>query len=436
MTYQIRIQDPSGKTRVTSLHPKKPLYRIGSSFDCDISLKDPLALGPIGEIYRKGHLNDNPTWFWFKKLTSQTTRLGGISVIETELPCNIPMLFGNSQITLEKATEASSNSTLHQPKGIPHWKTLSPEGVQLLQMVKRGANTPLPIYFEGETGSGKEVLARLTHAWSSRKSGPFVAINCGALPLSLAESELFGHRKGAFTGAHQDRTGALLQAHLGTLFLDEVADLSPDIQVKLLRFLENGEIRPVGSDRTIHTDVRVVCATHKNLKNLIRAKKFRQDLYYRLASLSIQIPPLRSRPQDIEFLARQFSGELKKSLAPQAIHRLLAHSWPGNVRELRHSIERAVGFSNPFQEILTEQDFEFLLQDGDSFEKDIALKYNTPVLNVREMEKILLMKALKHSHGNRTKAAKLLGVARSTLFEMVKRHQIPKIKEAPVALAA
>src|SRR6185437_13187356 len=183
-----------------------------------------------------------------------------------------------------------------------------------------------------ETGTGKEVLAHLLHAWSARASGPFVPINCGALPLSLAESELFGHVKGAFTGAANQRPGALMQAHGGTLFLDEIGDLPLDIQVKLLRFLENGEIRPVGADRPSRADVRLICATHHPLQKLVEEGKFRRDLYYRLASVTLEIPSLRSRPEDVEMLARKFATELGKTISTQALLRLQVHSWPGNVR--------------------------------------------------------------------------------------------------------
>src|SRR3954467_3600220 len=173
-------------------------------------------------------------------------------------------------------------------------------------IARKAAATPLSIYLAGETGTGKEVLAHLLHAWSQRAPGPFGPVHGGALPLSLAESELFGHVKGAFTGAVQSRPGALMQAHGGTLFLDEIGDLPLDIQVKLLRFLENGEIRPVGADRASRADVRIVCATHHPLHKLVEEGKFRRDLYYRLASVTIEIPSLRARPDDIHMLATKF----------------------------------------------------------------------------------------------------------------------------------
>jgi two-component system response regulator HupR/HoxA len=243
----------------------------------------------------------------------------------------------------------------------------------------------------------------------------------------LAESELFGHVKGAYTGALQNRTGALLQAHNGTLFLDEIGDLSHETQVRLLRFLESGEIKAVGSDRVITADVRIVCATHLPLKDLVEQGKFRRDLYYRLASITIEIPSLRSRPEDIEMLALGYARELGKTLSPQSLNRLRAYNWPGNVRELRHAIERASGVSGPFETMLTDASFEFLFGHLQKIQCEDLVAAEPPLtfLRLDEMEKWMILKALKLCHGNRSDAAKLLGVARSTLFEMIKRHRIP-----------
>jgi transcriptional regulator with PAS, ATPase and Fis domain len=310
--------------------------------------------------------------------------------------------------------------------------TCSENGRQALWTAKKAAATPLSLYLAGETGTGKEVLAHLIHAWSPRKSGPFVPIHCGALPISLAESELFGHVKGAFTGAVHHRPGALMQAHGGTLFLDEIGDLPLDIQVKLLRFLENGEIRPIGADRTSRADVRLVCATHHPLQKLVAEGKFRQDLFYRLASVTIDLPTLRSRPDDIEMLAVKFAHELERILSPRSLLRLQAHAWPGNVRELRHAIERASGLYDPFTSILGEDAFQFLLTP-ENIGQSPDLELGSSVLSLHEMERVVLLKALKLSRGNRAQAAKILGVARSTLFEMLKRHRIagPRSRVGP-----
>jgi transcriptional regulator with PAS, ATPase and Fis domain len=347
--------------------------------------------------------------------------LGDLSVREAQWPAGLPLRIGETRITME---EAQGQTALpHQPSSVRHWLTRSESGAQLLWMARKAASTPLSLYLAGETGTGKEVLAHLLHAWSERAAGPFVPLHCGALALSLAESELFGHVKGAFTGASHQRPGALMQAHNGTLFLDEVGDLPMDIQVKLLRFLEDGEIRPVGADRPSRADVRLICATHHPLEKLVKEGKFRQDLYYRLASITLTIPALRTRPHDIEFLAQKFCSELGRSLSPRAMLRLKVHSWPGNVRELRHAIERACGLAGSFSPILPEEAFDFLLTH-ESVTESPSLELGAPVLSLHEMERVLILKALKLTHGNRGAAAKILGVARSTLFEMLKRHRI------------
>ncbi len=348
--------------------------------------------------------------------------LGDLAVREAHLPVGLPVRIGESRIQL--LAPEGANGLPEQPHGVRPWLTGSDEGRKVLWMTKKAAATPLSIYLAGETGTGKEVLAHLIHSWSERATGPFVPLHCGALPLSLAESELFGHVKGAFTGASSHRAGALMQAHNGTLFLDEVGDLPLDIQVKLLRFLENGEIRPVGADRPSRADVRLLCATHHPLLKLVEEGKFRRDLYYRLASVTIEIPALRQRPEDIELLSRRFSQDLGRTLSPPAILRLQAHGWPGNVRELRHAIERASGLAGPFTPILTEEAFEFLLTPTHVLQSP-QLELGVAVLKLNEMERVMILKALRLARGNRATAARILGVARSTLFEMLKRHRIP-----------
>jgi transcriptional regulator with PAS, ATPase and Fis domain len=338
---------------------------------------------------------------------------------------------GESKLVLERSQDYASLPA--QPHGIRPWLTTSDSGRKLLWTAKKAASTPLSLYLAGETGTGKEVIAQLLHDWSDRASGPFIPLHCGALPLSLAESELFGHVKGAFTGAIQQRPGALMQAHGGTLFLDEIGDLPLDIQVKLLRFLENGEIRPVGADQSTRVDVRLICATHHPLRQLVEEGKFRRDLYYRIASVTLEIPSLRSRPKDIEMLSARFAAELGKTISPRAMLRLQAHSWPGNVRELRHAIERASGLAGVFQPILVEESFDFLLTE-DAIHESPELEIGCGILTLDEMERHMLLKALKLASGNRRNAAKILGIARSTLFEKLKRHHIHGPRSGQVVL--
>lgn len=411
--WQIRIEDPSGETRIQSLHGA---CQIGRAPDAGILLRDPTAPLQAATVWPTGES------FWIKAdAGAPSMRVGDFDVRECLLPRDVPVRIGESRLRLEPVRAA--NELPGFPLGVRPWHTASHSGRQVLWTVKKAAATPLSIYIAGETGTGKEVIAHLLHAWSERASGPFVPLHCGALPLSLAESELFGHVKGAFTGASHHRAGALMQAHGGTLFLDEVGDLPMDIQVKLLRFLENGEIRPVGADRPSRADVRLLCATHHPLLRLVEEGRFRRDLYFRIASITVEIPPLRDRYEDIELLSRRFAGELKRTLTERALQRLQAHGWPGNVRELRHAIERASGLAGPFTPILGEDAFEFLLSP-DSVAREPGLELGSAVLSLAEMERLMLLKALRIARGNRGNAAKILGVARSTLFEMLKRHRI------------
>jgi len=418
MSWNLRIHEPSGENRTV---PLKGSVTLGRASHCNILLRDPTLPQEVATVWPVEHSSQNSPFWMRVPHGSPPIHLGDLTVREAHIPTGMPIKIGETQIILELASQHQALPSL--PSGLRPWLTCSDSGRKILWMAKKVAATPLSLYLAGETGTGKEVLSNLIHAWSPRKAGNFVPIHCGALPLALAESELFGHVKGAFTGAVQHRPGALMQAHGGTLFLDEIGDLPLDIQVKLLRFLENGEIRPVGADRPSRADVRIICATHHPLVKLVEEGKFRRDLYYRLASVTLPIPNLRTRPDDIEMLARKFAQEMNRNLTYRALLRLQAHFWPGNVRELRHAIERACGLSDPFTTTLGEDAFEFLLSPENVFDNP-ALELGASVLSLQEMERVLLLKALKLAHGHRSRAAKILGIARSTLFEMLKRHKI------------
>jgi len=431
-TWQLRIEDPSGETRIVPLQgEKQSSVTIGRHEDSQLLLRDPTAPMQAGLLWASPR-GETGSPYWFRAQDAKLeASIGDIPMRESLLPEGVSLRIGETKLVLERT--GAELALPDMPGGVKPWLTCSETGRKLLWTAKKSAATPLAIYLGGETGTGKEVIANLIHAWSERAAGPFVPINCGALPLALAESELFGHVKGAFTGASHQRPGALMQAHGGTLFLDEVADLPLDIQVKLLRFLEDGEIRPVGADRPSRADVRLLCATHKPLKQLVEEGKFRRDLYYRIASVAIEIECLRARPDDIELLATRFSAALHRTLSPRALLRLQAHSWPGNVRELRHAIERASGLAGPFVKVLSEEAFEFLLTP-ENIQGTPEIELGAAVLTLEEMERVMLIKALKLSRGNRATAAKILGVARSTLFEMLKRHRICGPKGDPTRL--
>lgn len=426
MSWQLKIQEPSGETRAVNLNSMAILGRGGNS---TVLVKDSTLAPEAACIWPVDcQLMSSP--FWIKVPTHlPAIRLGDLAVREAHIPPGIPFHIGESRFLIESASPHLSAPPF--PSGVRPWLTCSETGKKILWIAKKAANTGLSIYVGGETGTGKEVISNLIHTWSPRKLGPFVPLHCGALPPSLVESELFGHVKGAFTGAIQHRPGALMQAHGGTLFLDEIGDLPLDIQVKLLRFLENGEIRPVGADRPSRADVRLICATHQPLEKLVKEGKFRRDLFYRIASITLKIPNLRSRPEDIEMLARKFGSSFGKSITPQGILRLKAYSWPGNVRELRHAIERASGLAGELSPLLHQEDFDFLLTPENLAQlPEYDGREDTCILTLKEMERMVVLKALKLTQGNRAKAARILGVARSTLFQMLKRHKIqgPKIQ--------
>jgi len=415
--WQLRIEDPSGEKRTV---PIQGTVTLGRSNPATVILRDATVDQNMFTLWPSS--TPSSPGYWIKiPLGAPAIHIGDLPVREAQIPIGLSFHIGETKLKLESATRSQSLPCF--PSGVRPWLTCSIKGAQTLWTARKAAETSLSIYLAGETGTGKEVMAHLIHAWSERQGGPFIPLHCGALPLSLAESELFGHVKGAFTGAIQHRPGALMQAHGGTLFLDEVGDLPLDIQVKLLRFLENGEIRPVGSDRFSRANARIICATHHPIQKLVEEGKFRRDLYYRLASVTIQIPTLRSRLEDIEMLGVRFASDLGRTLSQKALLRIKAHPWPGNVRELRHAIERASGWAGSFSPILNEESFEFLMT-SDNIALAPELELGTSILTLEEMERVVIIRALRLTQGNRAKAAKLLGIARSTLFEMIKRHRI------------
>jgi len=276
----------------------------------------------------------------------------------------------------------------------------------------------------GESGTGKEVLARGLHALSSRAKAPFVAINCAAIPDTLLEAELFGHEKGAFTGAVKQTPGKIETADTGTLFLDEIGDLPMPLQAKLLRFLQERVIERIGGRKEIPVDVRVVCATHQNLKKLIDEGKFREDLYYRLAEIVIDIPPLRDRTGDASLLAHAFvqrfaeeNGRGTMRLADDAIQAIESHEWPGNVRELENCLKRAIIMADGNR--ITAEDLGLVIAEQD-----------LDMLNLRHVreaaERSAITKVMSRVNGNVARAAEVLGVSRPTLYDLMNRYGIKK----------
>jgi DNA-binding NtrC family response regulator len=298
------------------------------------------------------------------------------------------------------------------------------------KQIAYAADSAVPVLIMGESGTGKELVARAIHRHSRRSARPFVAINCGALTESLLESELFGHMRGSFTGAIGDRKGVFEQAHGGTVFLDEIGETSPAMQVKLLRVLQDGEVRPVGAQRSIQTDARVVAATNVDLERAAADQRFRQDLYYRLSVVVVRLPPLRERRDDIPQLIERFMSTASQrtgrpvSVSPEAVRALMAYRWPGNVRELENTIERLVVFSRGRIEV---QDLPETILAAPPLEE--RLFADLPTLD--ELERRYLVHVLGAVGGNRSRAAEALGIDRRTLYRMAERFGIDLKEETP-----
>jgi len=301
----------------------------------------------------------------------------------------------------------------------------SPQMQAVFDLIRKVAGTNAPVLLLGESGTGKEMAAAAIHRCSARKDGPFVAINCNAIPENLLESELFGHEKGSFTGAHVQRKGLLETANGGTLFLDEIGELPPAIQVKLLRFLQEQRLQRVGGRQEIQVDTRLVAATNSDLKELINSGKFREDLYFRLAVVTIRLLPLRERGEDIVFLAREFlqryasqNGQ-KMVFSPDALRAMNRYSWPGNVRELQNRVKRGVIMAGGSR--VSAKDLELDQDNG------LAASSATTLRQAREhVEREMVKQALKKNSGKITSAAADLGISRPTLYELMEKLGISK----------
>lgn len=296
----------------------------------------------------------------------------------------------------------------------------SPVMHRVFEIVRQVAPTKATVLITGESGTGKELIARAVHQLSPRSGNEFVAVHCAALPSTLLESELFGHERGAFTGAHERRVGRFEKAQGGTLFLDEIGEIDPVIQVKLLRFLGERTFERVGSSRTLTADVRLVTATNKNLAELVKAGTFREDLYFRLRVVELRLPPLRERGADVILLAQSFlaefareHGKAVRDFSPEAMQALMRHDWPGNVRELRSEVERSVVLCQGEQ--VRASDLSPEVASSLARGAGAAEIISQGGLTVEEAEKQLIIRALKEARGNRTLAAKKIGISRRTL---------------------
>ena len=310
--------------------------------------------------------------------------------------------------------------------------TADPRMARLLHTVHQIANTDLPVLIEGETGTGKELIARAVYRHSARVKGPFIALNCAAIPATLIGSELFGFVQGAFTGANRDRVGFIGAADRGTLFLDEIGDLPLDLQPHLLRVLHSGEFTRLGSSRTEQVDVRFIAATNRDLDSEVKAGRFRADLFYRVSAVTLRLPPLRDRPHDTRLLAEHFVrtaaaryGRPVPRLTEDCLSALTAYSFPGNVRELESEMARLAALASADVPCGSDLLNERIRNCGNS--QSAISSPATPVapMSLHEMEKQLIFSVLQHTGGNRTRAADILGISREGLRTKLQRFQIP-----------
>lgn len=386
---------------------------IGRDPSCDVQL--------LGDHISRHHarLNPTPHGYQYQNLGRNGSRRNGKVVTDALLRPGDVVALG--EWSLELCSAAQCGETVIPAATV---STASPSktiigndpGMQrVLSTIAQLAASSAPVCILGESGTGKELVADAIHQQSPRAAGTLVAINCGALPPSMIESELFGFEKGSFTGALQQRKGLLEQAHNGTLFLDEVGELPLELQTRFLRVLETGTLRRIGGQHDVRVDVRIISATHRNLSACVEAGTFREDLFFRLFVLPLQLPALRDRPNDIPLLCQHFAqlfGRAEVQFTAEALARLTTHNWPGNVRELKNTIQRSL--------ILT----PVLILDAAHIQ---LLQPSTPVdrpVSLDDQECLAIRRALTQHAGNNTRAAAVLGISRTTLVAKIKKYNL------------
>jgi sigma-54 specific flagellar transcriptional regulator A len=345
-------------------------------------------------------------------------------VQNTALDKNTPDISDQSQI---------SSSQVNPKCGFPHIIGQSAKMREVFDLIQKVADCDSTILLNGETGTGKGMVARAIHQRSKRRDKPFISINCGAIPENLLESELFGHVRGAFTGATSSKQGKFELADGGTILLDEIGDMSSDLQVKVLKVLEEGEFEQVGGAKTIKVDVRIIAATHRDLSEEVQKGNFREDLYYRLYVIPMMLPALRDRKSDIPYLLSHFLEKSNqkndrdvKEITDEALTMMMSYSWPGNVRELKNMVERMVVLKGTGK--ITSRDLPLELKSIHKFESSANIEISDEgiCLNsaVTEFEKALILQSLEKTKWVKNKAAKLLHLNRTTLVEKIKRHHL------------
>lgn len=383
---------------------------IGRELSNHIVLEDTFTSSRHARIERK------PNGFTLRDMRSRNgTFINGARIIEAQLTDGDRVRIGQTDLTFNCRKPDDQQPILMSSKNAA-WKAQ-------LEKLPNIASAPFPVLLTGPSGTGKDLLAQHIHRLSARKNGPFVSVNCSALSESLVESELFGHVRGSYTGATGDRKGAFEAARGGTLFLDEIGDLPLSLQPKLLRALENNQIRPVGSDKSVETDVRIVTATHHDLKRLVCEEKFRADLYYRLHVIQVQAPSLHDRPEDFEDLFYSFAKTLRVRFSHAAIQKLKKHSWPGNIRELKNCLARAKAFWGNRE--VEDGDIDLLLDVMPTYgPASEAEGFKAGRSIIKEIEYEMIKSRLIANRGNQRKTAIDLGMPKSTLHDRIRVYGI------------
>jgi two-component system, NtrC family, nitrogen regulation response regulator NtrX len=355
------------------------------------------------------------------EMAVKATRLGALDFLEKPISTDKLLLTVQNALKLEHLTQ--ENLQLRQQLGVGGIVYTGEKMRRLLAQVERVAASESRVCILGETGTGKELIARTIHEKSQRREGPYVTLNCAAVPAELIESELFGHEKGSFTGAASRHAGKFEQAHEGTLFLDEIGDMPLPMQAKLLRVLEQGEVERIGGDKPIKVNVRVVVATHRNLEEQVKKGQFRQDLFHRIFVFPVVLPPLRERTEDVPSLARHFAAQIAKqngwkeaTFQEDAMRALEAHAWPGNIRELRNVVERLLLFSE--DGVITAETVRAALPIPSAGGMAVAVPGSgTLAERVEQFERQVILDEIKRQNHHITNAAKALGLERSHLYK-------------------
>ncbi|WNG59592.1 FHA domain-containing protein [Archangium gephyra] len=417
---QVRIRQGSNET-VQKLNADS--FTVGKDPSCDLVIQDSfISSRHIKVTRRDGHFHVLDT------NSTNGTWLGPVRVFEVQVGLPTTLRLGQTDLVLESVTPARKELSFHGIIGA------DPSVKQLVDLIERVAPSSAAVTILGESGTGKELVARALHTCSQRADKPFIPVNCAAISKELIESELFGHEKGSFTGATNARKGAFEEADGGTLFLDEIGELPVDLQAKLLRALESGEIKRVGASKPSNVDVRVLAATNRDLLAASRDGRFREDLYYRLCVVPLHLPPLRNRRSDVLGLAEHFlrmyspRGQTVR-LTPEAMERLQQHAWPGNIRELRNVVHRALllrkGAAIDASDITFDQEV--------NRETGVSVPELPPGMTLEQMllklERQIVEAALRRCNNNRERVARELGVARSTLFKRLKEWGLTRQEE-------